>query len=179
MNESTFAKGLEGVVAAESEICQIDGTAGKLYYRGISIDDLAEHSSFEETTYLLLYERLPKKDELDSFRQQLAGQREIPDGIVDALKTCPHDALPMDILQSAVPMLDQYDKDVRDPSIESVNRMALRLIAKFATVMAAWNRIRNGQSSSRCVPAAKLRHSRRHRCPCLRHPLLRPWSCSR
>ena len=64
MSESTFAKGLEGVVAAQSEICQIDGAAGKLYYRGISIDDLAEHSSFEETTYLLLYERLPTAAEL-------------------------------------------------------------------------------------------------------------------
>ncbi|MHC4495801.1 MAG: citrate/2-methylcitrate synthase, partial [Planctomycetota bacterium] len=61
MTETEYAKGLEGVIAAESEICQIDGAAGKLYYRGYSIEDLAQHSSFEEITYLLLNEKLPSE----------------------------------------------------------------------------------------------------------------------
>jgi citrate synthase len=68
MTETTYAKGLEGVIAAESEICQIDGAAGKLYYRGYSIEDLAEHSAFDETTFLLLNEKLPSRRELEHFR---------------------------------------------------------------------------------------------------------------
>jgi citrate synthase len=136
--------GLRGVTIADTRICDVDGANGKLIYRGYLIQDLAA-ASFEEVVHLLLYEKLPDRDELSSFREQLAGERNIPEAVVDAMKTRPHDALPMDILQSAVPMLAHHDADVRDPSIESVNRMALRLVAKFATVMAAWNRIRNGE----------------------------------
>lgn len=136
--------GLRGVTIADTRICDVDGANGRLIYRGYLIQDLAE-ASFEEAVHLLLYEKLPNPDELKSFRKKLAGDREIPQEVVAALKTRPHDALPMDILQCAVPMLAHHDPDVRDQSIESVNRMALRLIAKFATVMAAWDRIRNGQ----------------------------------
>jgi citrate synthase len=136
--------GLRGVTIADTRICDVDGANGKLIYRGYLIQDLAA-ASFEEVVHLLLYEKLPDRDELSSFREQLAGERNIPEAVVDAMKTRPHDALPMDILQSAVPMLAHHDADVRDPSIESVNRMALRLVAKFATVMAVWNRIRNGE----------------------------------
>ena len=64
MADTTYSKGLEGVIAAESTICQIDGANGRLYYRGYPIEDLAQHSSFEETTYLLLYEELPSREEL-------------------------------------------------------------------------------------------------------------------
>ena len=136
--------GLRGVTIADTRISDVDGANGRLIYRGYLIQDLAE-ASFEEAVHLLLYEKLPNPDELKSFRKKLAGDREIPQEVVAALKTRPHDALPMDILQCAVPMLAHHDPDVRDQSIESVNRMALRLIAKFATVMAAWDRIRNGQ----------------------------------
>ncbi len=75
MAETTYAKGLEGVIAAESDICQIDGANGKLYYRGYSIEDLAEHSSFEETTFLLLNEKLPSKAELDDFSHRMRQSR--------------------------------------------------------------------------------------------------------
>ena len=64
MAQTEYAKGLEGVIAAESEICRIDGEKGKLYYRGYPIEDLAEHSTYEEVTYLLLYEKLPTRDQL-------------------------------------------------------------------------------------------------------------------
>jgi citrate synthase len=148
--------GLRGVTIADTRICDVDGANGKLIYRGYLIQDLAA-ATFEEVVHLLLYEKLPKKDELAGFNQQLASQRDIPDAVIDALKTRPHDALPMDILQSAVPMLAQHDPDVRDPSLESVNRMALRLIAKFATVMAAWNRIRNGEEP--LAPRTDLSHA--------------------
>lgn len=148
--------GLRGVTIADTRICDVDGANGKLIYRGYLIQDLAA-ATFEEVVHLLLYERLPNADELSDFSQQLASLRDIPDAVIDALKTRPHDALPMDILQSAVPMLAHHDPDVRDPSMESVNRMALKLVAKFATVMAAWNRIRNGEEP--LAPRTDLSHA--------------------
>lgn len=154
--EITLNTGLRGITIADTRICDVDGANGKLIYRGYLIQDLAS-ASFEEIVHLLLYEKLPNKAELTSFKQQLASEREIPDAVVAALKTCPHNALPMDILQSAVPMLAQHDPDIRDSSIEAVNRMALRLIAKFATVMAAWNRIRNSEEP--LAPNPELSHA--------------------
>ena len=148
--------GLRGVTIADTRICDVDGANGKLIYRGYLIQDLAA-ASFEEVVHLLLYERLPNADELSDFSQQLASLRDIPDAVIEALKTRPHDALPMDILQSAASMLAHHDPDVRDPSIESVNRMALKLVAKFATVMAAWNRIRNGEEP--LAPRTDLSHA--------------------
>ena len=136
--------GLRGVTIADTRICDVDGANGRLIYRGYLIQDLAP-ASYEEVVYLLLYEKLPNQEELAAFNKLLVSEREIPESVVAALKTRPYDALPMDILQSAVPMLAHHDPDVKDASIEAVNRMALRLIAKFATVMAAWNRIRNGE----------------------------------
>jgi citrate synthase len=148
--------GLRGITIADTRICDVDGANGKLIYRGYLIQDLAA-ATFEEVVHLLLYEKLPDRAELSSFRAQLAGERNIPKAVVDALKTRPRDALPMDILQSAVPMLAHHDADVKDPSIESVNRMALRLIARLATVMAAWNRIRNGEEP--LAPNPELSHA--------------------
>jgi citrate synthase len=148
--------GLRGITIADTRICDVDGANGKLIYRGYLIQDLAA-ASFEEVVHLLLYEKLPNRDELSALNQQLVSEREIPNAVVDALKTRPHDALPMDILQSAAAMLAHHDRDVRDPSIESVNRMALRLIAKFATIMAAWNRIRSGQEP--LAPNPELSHA--------------------
>ena len=154
--EITLNTGLRGITIADTRICDVDGANGKLIYRGYLIQDLAA-ASFEEVVHLLLYEKLPNKAELTNFRQKLVSEREIPDSIVAALKTRPRDALPMDILQCAVPMLAHHDPDVRDQSIEAVNRMALRLIAKFATVMAAWNRIRNGEEP--LAPNPELSHA--------------------
>jgi citrate synthase len=148
--------GLRGVTIADTRICDVDGANGKLIYRGYLIQDLAE-ATFEEVVHLLLYERLPDKTELSSFRERLAAERNIPEAVIDALKTRPHDALPMDILQSAVPMLAHHDSDVKDSSIESVNRMALRLVARVATVLAAWNRIRNGETP--LAPKLELGHA--------------------
>jgi citrate synthase len=148
--------GLRGITIADTRICDVDGANGKLIYRGYLIQDLAE-ATFEEVVHLLLYEKLPDKTELSGFRERLAAERNIPEAVIDALKTRPHDALPMDILQSAVPMLAHHDADVKDPSIESVNRMALRLVARVATVMAAWNRIRNGEEP--LAPKLELGHA--------------------
>jgi len=154
--EITPNTGLRGITIADTRICDVDGANGRLIYRGYLIQDLAK-ASFEEVVHLLLYEKLPSASELLAFKERLAAERSIPEAVTAALKTRPHDALPMDILQCAVPMLAQHDPDVRDQSPEAVERMALRLIARFATVMAAWNRIRNGEKP--LAPLPELDHA--------------------
>ena len=86
MEKPTYAKGLEGVVAAESSICQIDGQNGKLYYRGYSIDDIVQNCTFEEVTYLLLYEHLPTRDDLESFSNKMRKSRDIVDPIKNMIR---------------------------------------------------------------------------------------------
>jgi len=137
--------GLRGVTIASSRISDVDGTAGKLIYRGYLVKDLAENASFEEVVYLLLYEKLPDQIELENFKERLAGKRSLPADIVTALGVLSKAASPMDILQAAVSMLAAYDFEIRDRSREAALRMAMRLTAKFATIVAAWDRIRNGE----------------------------------
>ncbi len=147
MPESTniLNTGLRGVTIASTKISDVDGAAGKLVYRGYLAKDLAGKVSFEEVIYLLLYENLPDQNELKDFIPKLAKERYIPDQLVAILENSPKDALPMDVLQSAVSVLAQYDPDIRDTSLEAADRMAIRLIAKFATIMAYWDRIRNNK----------------------------------
>ncbi|UCG05675.1 MAG: citrate (Si)-synthase [Desulfobacterales bacterium] len=137
--------GLRGFKVATSRISDVNGDIGKIIYRGYLIQDLAQKSSFEEVVYLLLYEKMPNKEELNAFEARLAAERQLAPEFIDALKTRPKDALPMDILQSGVAMLAHHDPDVRELSNEASSRMGLKLIAKFPTVMAAWDRIRNNK----------------------------------
>jgi citrate synthase len=136
--------GLRGLVIASSKISDVRGREGKLIYRGYLIQDLAEKVCFEETVYLLIHEKLPDADELKAFKEKLKVERHIPQEIITALKTCPHGALPMDVLQAGVALLAQHDSDVRDQSREATLRMAIRLVAKMPTLLAAWGRIRKG-----------------------------------
>jgi citrate synthase len=137
--------GLRGVIVATTRISDVIGDEGKLIIRGYRISDLAESVCYEEITYLLLYERMPNQKELTTFKAQIAESRAIPDTLIEALKTRPKDALPMDILQSAVSMLAHHDKDVHQfDSHNAALRSAVRLIAKLPTIVAAWERIRNG-----------------------------------
>ena len=137
--------GLRGVVVASTNIGQVDGSVGRLVYRGYLIKDLAGKASFEEVVHLLLNEILPKRDQLRAFSAQLASERAVPAELIAALKTRPKKALPMDILQACVSMLAHHDPEADDPSREAAHRKAIRLVAKLATVVAAWERIRNGQ----------------------------------
>src|SRR5579864_6992918 len=112
------AAGLEGVVAAESQICYIDGDAGILSYRGFNIHVLAQKATFEEVVYLLWNGRLPKRAELDDLKAGLVASRAIPAQVTAFLKSVPK-ALPMDVLRTAVSMLSLYDPLARDNSTEA------------------------------------------------------------
>lgn len=138
--------GLRGFTVATTNISDVDGTAGRLIYRGYLVQDLAGKASFEEVAYLLLYERLPQQEELESFKKQLVRERQIPPEVISALATRPKDALSMDILQAAVAMLAHHDPDAREHSPEAAHRMAIKLIAKLPTIVAAWDRIRNNKT---------------------------------
>ena len=149
--------GLRGVVIADTRICEVDGANGRLIYRGYLVQDLAENATFEEVSFLLLYERLPNKEELVEFKRQLAAERALPPEVIAAMKTRPADAVPMDVLQAVVPMLANHDPDSTVQTQEAVLRMATRLIAKFGTVIAAWHRIRSGQEP--VEPSPDLNHA--------------------
>jgi len=145
MKEKIMNTGLRGITIASTKISDVDGAAGKLVYRGYLAKDLAGKVSFEEIAYLLLYEELPYNAELAAFKESLVRERAIPETLIAVLKSSPKDALPMDILQASISLMAQYDPDVRDSSREGSVRMALRLIAKFTTIVAAWDRIRNNK----------------------------------
>src|SRR5210317_1012023 len=149
--------GLRGVVIADTRICEVDGANGRLIYRGYMVQDLAENASFEEVAYLLLYEKLPENAELEEFKRRLLAERFLPPAVIEVLKNRPKDALSMDILQAAVPLLAHHDPDKKDQSMEAVLRMAVRIIAKFPTIIAAWDRIRNDKEP--VEPSADLDHA--------------------
>jgi citrate synthase len=136
--------GLRGVTIASTKISDVDGAAGKLVYRGYLAKDLAGNVSFEELVHLLLYEKLPDQAELETITALLSEQRAVPAAILDAFKQMPKEALPMDILQAATAMLANYDPDAKKHERDAAGRIAIKLIAKFPTIVAAWDRIRNG-----------------------------------
>jgi len=149
--------GLRGFTVASTRISDVDGSAGKLVYRGYLVKDLAESATFEEVAYLLLYEKLPDGNELAAFKEILSKERPIPAELIAALKTRPKTALPMDILQAGISMLAHHDPDISDTSRASLLNMAIRLIAKLPTVVAAWDRIRNGKAP--VEPSPELSHA--------------------
>ncbi len=139
-------KGLEGIVATTSSICYIDGDAGVLSYRGIDIHDLAEHSTFEETTYLLWFGKLPSADELKTFTAELARGRSVDSKILDLLRSVPTSATPMEVLRTAISLLSIYDPDEKDVTHDANVRKALRLTSQTAMIVALFDRIRKGKS---------------------------------
>ncbi len=138
-------KGLEGVVATSSSICYIDGDHGVLAYRGIDIHDLADHSTFEETCYLLWFGRLPKRNELRELRDRLAEERKLDASIINLLRIAPKHALPMDVLRTAVSALSFYDPEFQRNDHDANVHKAIRLTSQIAMIVAAYDRIRKGK----------------------------------
>ncbi|MGD0463471.1 MAG: citrate/2-methylcitrate synthase [Tepidisphaeraceae bacterium] len=137
--------GLEGVVAAPSEICFIDGVAGRLAYRGYDIGDLVESATFEETAFLLWESKLPNRSELEELKSQLADAAAVPAHTLAILKALPSRTEPMDALRTAVSSLSGNDPDLRSNDSPDNLRKAIRLTAQFPTIVAAFHRIRSGQ----------------------------------
>ena len=135
--------GLRGIEVADTKISNIDGDKGKLIYRGYDILELTERSTFEETAYLLLYDSLPTKAQLDEFNLKLVEARYIPKQMQKNMGNWRKDADPMDMLQAFVSALaGYYDEEFsnKDASYDK----AINLIAKVPTIVASWQRIRNG-----------------------------------
>jgi citrate synthase len=140
------AGGLEGVVAAESRLCYIDGQAGELAYRGYEIDDLARNSTFEEVAWLLWHDDLPTEAQLAELNAQLTAERAIHPDLLDHFRHhTPAGVAPMHAFRTAVSMLAHYDEEADDMSVEANYRKAVRLTARFPTVLAAFDRIRRGK----------------------------------
>jgi len=149
----TVNTGLRGVTVASTKISDVDGAAGKLIYRGYLVKDLAEKATFEEVAHLLLHEHLPSADELSAFSTFLAENRALPEAMLDILRRCPRSTNPMDILQGMVSLMAGDDPDLDDRNREASIRKAGRLIAKLPTIVAAWDRIRNGKTPVAPDPA--------------------------
>ncbi len=138
-------KGLEGIVATNSSICYIDGDRGVLAYRGIDIHELADHSNFEETCYLLWFGRLPKPSELKDMQERLAQERHLDPAIIQLLRNAPKGALPMNVLRTAVSALAFYDVDEKNNDHDANVRKSIRLTSQIAMIVAAYDRIRKGK----------------------------------
>jgi citrate synthase len=136
-------RGLKGVYFDRSGTSLIDGRAGTLSYRGYSIHDLAEYSSFEETAYLLLQGELPDKVQMETFDSQLKGARTLPDEIYTVVETIKH-AHPMDVLRTAVSALAGFDEDVDDNSRQANLGKGIRLTSQVPMIVCAHHRIRSG-----------------------------------
>jgi citrate synthase len=137
--------GLEGVVATSSKICYIDGNKGVLSYYGYNINTLAENATFEEVIYLLWNGRLPNRNELQDLKSSLVAERQLPEEINVFLKSVPRQALPMDVLRTAVSMLSLYDAAEKDNSIEASVQKAVRLMARVATIVTSYDNFRYGR----------------------------------
>ncbi len=152
-----FSRGLEGVIAAESALTYIDGQKGILAYVGIPIEELAEHSTFEETVFLLLHQRLPTRAELQKLSEELANQRPLPAPVAAILKVLPCQASPMSLLRTAVSVLGHFDPQADDTSPQALRAKAIKLIAQMATLTATIGRLRQNQEP--IPPHPTLSHS--------------------
>ena len=139
------ARGLEGVIALESELSSIDGQKGELIYRGYTIEDLAARATFEEVVYLLWNGELPDAGELNALKSRLRAERELSDVVVNILRNAPDTVHPMAVLRTAVSALSFFDEEVEVMEMEANRRKATRILAKLPTVIAAFDRLRKGK----------------------------------
>ena len=149
-------RGLKGVYFDRSRVCFIDGRVGELRYRGYSIHDLAEKSTFEETCHLLLKGELPTRAQLQAFAAELKAARKLPAEILEliGLVKASH---PMEVLRTAVSALGAFDPDVADNSPEAILRKGIRLSSQVPMIVAAHEHIRNGRQP--VAPDPSLGHA--------------------
>jgi citrate synthase len=142
---SVISKGLEGIVATDTRLGDVRGQEGQLIYCGYDINELANKASFEEVIYLLWHNKLPNRSELAELKEQLAAERQLPDQIVEFLRTAPRTALPIDVLRTTISMLGLHDPLlILDQSLEATRRRAISITAKVGVIIAYFHRARNG-----------------------------------
>ncbi len=139
-------KGLEGVVAANTRLSDVQGDAGKLIYCGYDIDELAGKVTFEEVIHLLHHNHLPNRKELQEYKERLAAARELPAGVIEIIKTLPKNTPPMHAIRTAVSALGCFDTTSDDTSMDAQRQQAVRLIARIPIVTAYFHRARQGKS---------------------------------
>ncbi|ACM56325.1 citrate synthase [Halorubrum lacusprofundi] len=153
-------RGLEGVLVAESDLSYVDGEVGKLVYRGYDIEDLARGASYEEVLYLLWRGSLPTREELDAFTADLAAERAVDDDALDAVRTLADAGeRPMAALRTAVSMLSAYEpeSDADPEDLDATLRQGRRITAKIPTLLAAFERARQGEDP--VAPDPDLSHA--------------------
>lgn len=157
--EVDFPKGMEGVIARESTKSYVDGQNGRLYYHGIPIQELAENSSYEESFFLLLYDRLPTEDELADFKARMVQYRDIPDPVYEFIadRAGAYNVHPMAVLRSAVSLLGTFDQAAEEDTDEAHQRKAIEITSKFATIVAAIGRGLEGEPA--IPPRSDLPHA--------------------
>jgi citrate synthase len=151
------SKGLEGIVAAQTGISHIDGINGRLYYRGLDINELAAKSTFEETTALLWYGKLPNQKQLERFQRKMCENRLVPNEVIALLLLLPKKTNVMGMLRTTVSALAPFDPETGDNSLEANVNKSIRLTAAMPTLVAAWDRIRNGLWP--VTPSTELSHA--------------------
>ncbi len=157
MSKLVYSPGLEGVIAGKTSICKVDEERGELLYRGYPIEELVEHSSFEEVAYLLLYGELPGKSELEAFCDEITDDRDLPNEVKRVIGCLPAGTHPMDVIKVIVGVLGSIDPDARSNTEEANLRKAVRLVARIPTVITAHYRILEGKEPIR--PDRKLSHA--------------------
>jgi citrate synthase len=155
--ESGLIRGLEGVVATTTRLCDLDGVNGRLAYQGYAIEDLARHASFEEVAWLLWHGELPGEADLAAFRKELIEAAPLPPEVVKVLKLLPKTMHPMRVLQMGVALLGGLDPDAEDSSPEANRRKATRLVARVSSLTTAFHRIRIGRRP--IAPRPDLSHA--------------------
>jgi citrate synthase len=157
MERSVTDRGLREIVAAQTRLSDIDGQAGRLWYVGYDINDLAGRTSYEEVVHLLHELRLPTQTELDTLIDFMVEEREVSKFLQDLMPTLAQQTSPMSMLRTSVSAASAYDPDGWDDSVEADRRKALRLIAKTPTLLAMYHRMRTGQEI--VPPNNKLPHA--------------------
>ncbi len=151
------AKGLEGIVAAATQLSDVQGTIGKLTYRGYDINDLADHSTFEETVDLLWYGTLPTQDLLDKLTRKFVAARPLPHEVIEGMELFPKHTTTMEVLRTVVSILGLSDPDGASNSVSANVRKSIRLTAQMPTITAAWYNISQGRKP--IPPRADLSHA--------------------
>src|SRR5689334_8738763 len=140
-----YSPGLDGVIAGETAICQVDPNAG-LLYRGYDVDELAPNVPFEDIVWLLLYGDLPSPEQSENLRARLAAEQALPASVVEALRLFPRDAAPIDVLRTGVSMLGALDPHPNDQSHAANLEKSLCLVAQVSTLVTSGWRIAQGQA---------------------------------